>query len=147
MFKGEEHEQVYYRRESLQSNYGRMRPDRVPLFLWGDFRVCRSDGRCLIIRGNPGRPYGKSAVIDSSKGIDNGFGWSADFEYSVLDYSDCLALKKSQVIFATFIAILFSVETYLFYFTAADTANVPRYFFNTAFALMAGGFILLILSI
>jgi hypothetical protein len=56
------------------------------------------------------------------------------------------SLQKIQLILTTIIVIKFSIDTYLFFFTAADLGGAPQYILSTGFILLAGGFVYLVIS-
>lgn len=127
------------------AGYDRLRPDRAPLFLWGTIVF----GGAMLVVALFGviqadlqvNPLLLTAVKVATVILGAQILLTILFSITPISY----ALQKLQLIFATFVAFKFSLDTYLFFFVAADTENVPPYIFNTAFILMASGLVLLII--
>jgi hypothetical protein len=127
------------------AGYGRLRPDSVPGFLWGTivfggvmlvvalFGVIQADLQV--------NPLLLTAVRVATVILGAQLLLTIIFSITPISY----ALQKLQLVFAIIVAFKFSLDTYLFFFVAADTANVPPYIFNTAFILMTSGLVLLII--
>ncbi|WP_079506462.1 hypothetical protein [Mesobacillus jeotgali] len=133
--------------EIKRAGYDRLRPDRAPLFLWGTivfggavlvvalFGVIQADLQV--------NPLLLTAVRIATIILGAQILLTILFSITPISY----ALQKMQLIFATIVAFKFSLDTYLFFFVAADTENLPSYIFTTAFILMTSGLVLLIITI
>jgi hypothetical protein len=125
----------------------RLRPDRLGGFLWLSILfggimtivslvgVAQSDGLAS--------PWLLTAVRSATVLLGVQLLLAILFSINAISYP----LQKLQLIITTIVVIKFSIDTYLFFFMAADLGGAPQYIFNTALILLAGGFVYLAISV
>lgn len=129
------------------TGFGRLRPDRLGGFLWlsilfgGIMTIVTLVG--LGQSDGLGSPWLLTAVRTATVLLGVQLLLAILFSVNAIAYP----LQKLQLIITTIIVIKFSVDTYLFFFMAADLGGAPQYIFSTALILLAGGFVYLAISV